>query len=71
MVTLFILELPDAANAGKVPRQQTIMASRHKKPVIIVPYYKDTREEEIVKKMFESYNKKFIRTIKTISEIFK
>ena len=35
MVTLFILELPDAANAGKVLRQQTIMASRHKKPVIL------------------------------------
>ena len=44
-------------------------AMRHKKPVIIVPYYAGTREEEIVKKMFQDYNKEFIRTIKNMEEL--
>ena len=44
-------------------------AMRHKSPVIIVPYYKWTREEEIVEKMFKDYDKKFIRTIKSVDEI--
>lgn len=44
-------------------------AMRHKSPVIIVPYYKNTREEEIVDKMFEKYDKKYIRTINSIEEI--
>ena len=36
-------------------------AMRHKHPVIIVPYYQGTREQEIVQKMFSEYNKDFIR----------
>lgn len=44
-------------------------AMRHKHPVIIVPYYKDTREQEIVEKMFKDYNKNFIRTINSIDEL--
>lgn len=42
---------------------------RHKSPVIIIPYYKETREQEIVEKMFADYDKRFIRTIKSIQEI--
>lgn len=37
---------------------------RHKHPKIIIPYYKDTREEEIVNKMIEGYDKKLIHTYK-------
>lgn len=44
-------------------------AMRHRSPVIIVPFYKDSREEEIVEKMFEGYNKEFIKTIHSIQEI--
>ena len=44
-------------------------AMRHKNPVIIVPYYKNTREEEIVTKMFETYNKSYIREIHSVDEI--
>jgi superfamily II DNA or RNA helicase len=44
-------------------------AMRHKHPVIIVPYFKGTREQELVEKMFEGYNRNFIRTIKNINEI--
>lgn len=33
---------------------------RHKNPIIYIPYYKNTREEEIVTKMLENYNKNLI-----------
>lgn len=33
---------------------------RHKSPMIIIPYYVNTREEEIVSKMLEDYNPKLI-----------
>ena len=44
-------------------------AMRHKSPVIIIPYYEDTREEEIVLEMFKSYNVEFINIIHSIDEI--
>ena len=42
---------------------------RHKSPVIILPYYKDTREQEIVNKMIEGFSKESIKTINSIQEI--
>lgn len=47
--------------------QRTGRALRHKKPVIIIPYYKGTREDEIVEKQLEGF--KEVRTIHSISEI--
>lgn len=42
---------------------------RHPKPIIIIPYYKNTREEELVKKMLENYNPELVETITDIREI--
>ena len=42
---------------------------RHKKPIIIIPFYKNTREEEIVKDMVEEYNPNTIKLINNINEI--
>lgn len=42
---------------------------RHKSPIIIVPYYKDTREEELVNKMIEEYNKESVISIDNINNI--
>lgn len=42
---------------------------RHPNPIIIIPYYKDTREEELVKEMLEDYNPDLIKTINLINEI--
>lgn len=42
---------------------------RHKDPIIIIPYYKNTREEELVTKMLEDYNPELIKTINNIEEI--
>ena len=35
---------------------------RHKNPVIILPYFVNTREEEIVEKMLQQYDKSLIET---------
>jgi superfamily II DNA or RNA helicase len=42
---------------------------RHKDPIIIIPYYKYTRDEEIVKKMCENYNMDLVTTINDLSEL--
>lgn len=42
---------------------------RHPNPVIIVPYFKNTREEELVQIMLEDYNPELVTTISSIREI--
>lgn len=42
---------------------------RHKNPVIIIPYFKGTREEELVKKMMENYNIKLVTVVHDIKDI--
>lgn len=42
---------------------------RHKSPIIIIPYFKDTREEELVQKIIEEYLEKSIVNISSINEI--
>lgn len=42
---------------------------RHEEPIIIIPYYKYTRDEEIVKKMCENYNPDLVTTINDLTEL--
>lgn len=42
---------------------------RHPDPVIIIPYYKDTRDEEIVCKMVEDYNPELVTTITNLNQL--
>lgn len=42
---------------------------RHKKPVIVIPFYRYTREEELVNKMLEDYNPQLVKTITNIKEL--
>jgi superfamily II DNA or RNA helicase len=44
---------------------------RHKSPVIIMPYYKGTREEEIINDMIEDFEPKAIKTIHSVDELDK
>lgn len=44
---------------------------RHKSPVIILPYYEATREEEIVNTMIESFKEESILTIHSVKELDK
>lgn len=42
---------------------------RHKNPVIVIPFYKNTREEELVHKMLEDYNPELVKVVNKITEI--
>lgn len=42
---------------------------RHREPVIIIPYYIGTREEEIVQKMLEGFNEEFVTIINSVKDI--
>lgn len=42
---------------------------RHKDPIIIIPYFTNTRDEEIVKKMCADYNIELVSTITNINNI--
>lgn len=50
-------------------KQRTGRLLRHPHPIIIIPYYKGTREEELVNKMLEDYNPNLVKTINFIEEI--
>lgn len=42
---------------------------RHKNPIIIIPYYIGTREEELVEKMLGDYNPALIEVVENLTEI--
>lgn len=42
---------------------------RHKSPIIVIPFYKNTREEELVNKMLEDYNPQLVKSITNIKEV--
>ena len=52
-----------------IVRQRIGRLLRHKKPIIIVPYYVNTREEELVEKMVLEYNKESVKVIEDINQI--
>lgn len=52
-----------------VVKQRVGRILRHKSPIIIIPYFKDTREEELVEKMIEEYNKESIISVENINDI--
>jgi superfamily II DNA or RNA helicase len=50
-------------------KQKNGRVLRHKEPVIVIPYYKNTREEELVVKMLENYNKDLVKAINNINDL--
>lgn len=52
-----------------VVKQRVGRILRHKSPVIILPYFKDTREEELVEKMIEEYAKDSVIVVNDINNI--
>lgn len=52
-----------------VVKQRIGRILRHKSPIIILPYFKDTREEELIEKMTEEYSEDSIKVISNINEI--
>ena len=50
-------------------KQKTGRLLRHKEPIIIIPYYINTREEELVKQMLENYNPELVSTVTKFEDI--
>ena len=51
-------------NASETIQIQRVGRSlRHKEPVLIIPFFRNTREEELVRKWMENYNKNLIKVI--------
>lgn len=50
-------------------KQKTGRLLRHSQPVIIIPYYKGTREQEIVEEMLKNYNPELVKIINFKEEI--
>jgi superfamily II DNA or RNA helicase len=42
---------------------------RHKDPIIIIPYFKRTREEEVLKTMLEDYNPNLVTVLSDIKDL--
>lgn len=42
---------------------------RHNSPILIVPFYKNTREEELVVNMLENFNKDNIKIITDLKDL--
>lgn len=52
-----------------IVKQRVGRILRHKSPIVIIPYYVNTREEELVEKMIEEYSKDSIIIINNINSI--
>lgn len=52
-----------------VVKQRVGRILRHKSPIIIIPYFKDTREGELVQKMIEEYSEDSIISVDSINDI--
>ena len=57
-------------NASEILSQQKFGRSlRHSKPIVIIPYFKDTRDEELKDKMLKDYDSSMIKEITDIKNI--
>lgn len=54
-------------SSEKLQIQRVGRILRHKHPIIIIPYFKNTRDEEILKKMLENYNTDYIKIIDSLN----
>ena len=57
----------NASDIIKVQRVGRIL--RHNHPVVIIPYYVNTREEEIVQKWIEDYNEELVHKYNTLENL--
>jgi superfamily II DNA or RNA helicase len=57
-------------NSSEIITKQRIgRILRHKSPIVIIPYFVDTREQELVAKIIEEYNVESVKSISSINEI--
>ena len=59
-------------NASEVIVKQRLgRILRHKNPIIVIPYFFNTRDEELVKKMMVDYNSQLVTTVTDIQQLSK
>lgn len=58
-------------SSDRMIKQKLGRLLRHPHPIIIIPYFVDTRDEEIVEKMCEDYNDDLINSLDNISNLIK
>lgn len=57
-------------NSSEIITKQRIgRILRHKFPIVIIPYFVDTREQELAAKIIEEYNVESVKSISSINEI--
>ena len=56
-------------SSDRLIKQKLGRLLRHEHPVLIVPYYKGTREEELVQTMLLDYNPDLVSVVKNVEEI--
>lgn len=56
-------------SSARMIKQRLGRLLRHKDPIIIIPYFTNTRDEEIVNKMCADYNKELVSTVTNINNI--
>lgn len=56
-------------SAENIIKQRLGRILRHEDPIIIIPYYKGTREEELVKTMLEDYNPKLVTVVNSLNKL--
>lgn len=56
-------------SAENIIKQRLGRILRHEDPIIIIPYYKGTREEELVTTMLEDYNPKLVTVVNSLNEL--
>ena len=56
-------------SSDTIVKQRMGRLLRHENPVLIVPYFVGTRDEELAKKMLENYNPKLVTVINDYKEI--
>ena len=56
-------------SSDTIVKQRMGRLLRHKNPVLIVPYFVGTRDEELANKMLENYNPKLVTVINDYKKI--
>ena len=56
-------------SSDRMIKQKLGRLLRHENPIIIIPYFKNTRDEEIVRDMCKDYNPDLVKTITDLTEL--
>ena len=56
-------------SSDTIVKQRMGRLLRHKNPILVVPYFVGTRDEELANKMLENYNPKLVTVINDYKKI--